>query len=245
MKPIVPIRKTAFTLIELLVVVAIISILTAILLPVFAQAREKARQTSCLNNEKQLAYGVIMYLQDNDETLLPTATPRPGDLTGNNPILWPDEIDPYVKDNQIRLCPDDSSEPAAYLNSYGLNELNFADETDTGAPPPKILAQFQTPAYTVMLGEIGTGSIGNLTDYTTLVAGAYKLVAPDVQLNDQFDARPAFRHQQRANISVHGWPCPVSAHRAVLRGAVSGGQVVLHESGSSCRLSWLVITDRS
>src|ERR1041385_3748666 len=66
-------NKRGFTLIELLVVIAIIAILAAILFPVFAQAREKARQTSCLSNEKQLGLAVMQYLQDYDE-LLPTGT---------------------------------------------------------------------------------------------------------------------------------------------------------------------------
>jgi prepilin-type processing-associated H-X9-DG protein len=176
-------------------------VLAAILFPVFASAREKARQITCASNEKQLAYGVLIYLQDYDETLLPTAVPRPGDTSGNNPILWPDEISPYLTNNQIRLCPSDSSEPPAYANSYGLTELNFPDMTDTPVNPPQVLAAFNDPAETVMLGELGVGSIGNLTDYTTVVSGAYKLTVPDVQLNDQFDARPSPRHQQRANIA--------------------------------------------
>jgi len=65
-------RKHGFTLIELLVVIAIIAILAAILFPVFAKAREKARQTSCLNNQRQITTGILMYAQDHDE-LLPTA----------------------------------------------------------------------------------------------------------------------------------------------------------------------------
>lgn len=65
-------KEKGFTLIELLVVIAIIAILAAILFPVFARAREKARQTSCLSNLKQLALGVLMYTQDYDE-ILPTA----------------------------------------------------------------------------------------------------------------------------------------------------------------------------
>ena len=68
----------AFTLIELLVVIAIIAILAAILFPVFAQAREKARATSCLNNEKQLVLGLLQYLQDSDEAFPPTVTEREG-----------------------------------------------------------------------------------------------------------------------------------------------------------------------
>jgi prepilin-type N-terminal cleavage/methylation domain-containing protein len=61
-------RRSAFTLIELLVVIAIIAILAAILFPVFAQAREKARQAACLSNLKQIGTGVMMYVQDYDET---------------------------------------------------------------------------------------------------------------------------------------------------------------------------------
>src|SRR6185295_14534781 len=75
----------AFTLIELLVVIAIISILAAILFPVFAQAREKARQATCLSNEKQIGLAILAYCQDYDETLPPatyslpaSASPTPG-----------------------------------------------------------------------------------------------------------------------------------------------------------------------
>lgn len=189
-------NRSGFTLIELLVVVAIIAVLAAILFPVLATAREKARQTTCLSDEKQLAMAVLMYAGDYDEYLCPTDTGQV-DAKGNE-ILWPDLLDPYVKSAAVRLCP---SDPKEHLCSYGLNELNFADMGDPGAIPPKVLGKFEAPAQTVMLGELGVGSTGNFNDFTTVRLGTYKLTAPDVDLNDPFDARPACRHFQRANIA--------------------------------------------
>jgi prepilin-type N-terminal cleavage/methylation domain-containing protein len=94
--------KRGFTLIELLVVIAIIAILAAILFPVFAKAREKARQASCQSNLKQLALGVLMYAQDYDETL-----PLWNRYANANqmPLAPPAAIFPYVKNVQIYECP--------------------------------------------------------------------------------------------------------------------------------------------
>src|SRR5689334_23845986 len=86
----------AFTLIELLVVIAIIAILAAILFPVFAQAREKARSISCLSNGNQLGKAVIMYVQDYDETY-PFSTDATDAFGPNRVDSWPDRIFPYVK----------------------------------------------------------------------------------------------------------------------------------------------------
>ncbi len=83
-----------FTLIELLVVIAIIAILAAILFPVFAQAREKARQTTCLSNLKQVGMGVVMYAQDYDETYPMGSFILPGMAAA---VTWQDLIEPYVK----------------------------------------------------------------------------------------------------------------------------------------------------
>jgi prepilin-type N-terminal cleavage/methylation domain-containing protein/prepilin-type processing-associated H-X9-DG protein len=102
--------RKGFTLIELLVVIAIIAILAAILFPVFAKAREKARQSSCLSNCKQLALGCLQYAQDYDETL------APGYIGGPYPE-WYTVIMPYVKNTQILQCPS-----FTYTgNSYGYN----------------------------------------------------------------------------------------------------------------------------
>ncbi|HLK61335.1 MAG TPA: prepilin-type N-terminal cleavage/methylation domain-containing protein [Chthonomonadaceae bacterium] len=102
-------RPHAFTLIELLVVIAIIAILAAILFPVFAQAREKARQTSCLSNIKEVSLSVLMYVQDYDETF-----PKTDFWDTNQPFpqgynLWSgvNVTQPYIKNKQVLLCPDD------------------------------------------------------------------------------------------------------------------------------------------
>ena len=99
-------RGRGFTLIELLVVIAIIAILAAILFPVFAQAREKARQTGCLSNLKQIGNALTMYVQDYDE-ILPSpdhATDGPSSL--NDP-KWMDRIYPYARNEQLFNCPSD------------------------------------------------------------------------------------------------------------------------------------------
>ena len=97
-----PACAAAFTLIELLVVIAIIAVLAAILFPVFAQAREKARQTSCLSNLKQLGTAYVMYMQDADETLPLTIMNGPASS-------WLNASQPYIKNRGVYRCPSDGS----------------------------------------------------------------------------------------------------------------------------------------
>jgi prepilin-type N-terminal cleavage/methylation domain-containing protein/prepilin-type processing-associated H-X9-DG protein len=101
--------RKGFTLIELLVVIAIIAILAAILFPVFARAREKARATSCLSNVKQLTLGIKMYNQDYDEMLIP------GNIgTALGVLPWTRLVEPYVKNAQITRCPSDKTRDPGY-----------------------------------------------------------------------------------------------------------------------------------
>src|SRR5262249_24861036 len=95
-------RRTGFTLIELLVVIAFIAILAAILFPVFAQAREKARQTTCLSNHKQVGHAILMYAQDYDEMFVPQWIWIQKDDQGLDRYpQWPRLLQPYVKSGEV------------------------------------------------------------------------------------------------------------------------------------------------
>jgi prepilin-type N-terminal cleavage/methylation domain-containing protein/prepilin-type processing-associated H-X9-DG protein len=121
-----PSVSAGFTLIELLVVIAIIAILAAILFPVFSRAREKARQASCQSNLKQLSLGVLMYIQDYDETYPPFAY-----IAGGVPYTAFDMVLPYIKNRQILLCPDDKQGrviggPASFIPSPPAPACSYA-----------------------------------------------------------------------------------------------------------------------
>ncbi len=145
-------RKSGFTLIELLVVIAIIAILAAILFPVFARAREKARQTSCLSNIKELSLGCLMYAQDYDEIMVNSALWEPYD-NGNGPLhWWEDMIFPYTKNAQIYLCPSGDHTgiwyPQANCAAYSppLTDYDVCDWT-VGQP----LAKYVAPSSTLLI----------------------------------------------------------------------------------------------
>jgi prepilin-type N-terminal cleavage/methylation domain-containing protein/prepilin-type processing-associated H-X9-DG protein len=143
-------ERFAFTLIELLVVIAIIAILAAILFPVFAQAREKARATACLSNEKQLGLALMQYVQDYDQTW-----PCGRYNTSSGGVMfpsgrgWQQAVFPYAKSTDLFRCPNDDTPvpPGAPNNSvisYAMN-ANLAEVSD---------ADLTKPAMTVGLVEV-------------------------------------------------------------------------------------------
>jgi prepilin-type N-terminal cleavage/methylation domain-containing protein/prepilin-type processing-associated H-X9-DG protein len=190
-------KASAFTLIELLVVIAIIAILAAILFPVFAQAREKARSISCLSNFKQVGLAVLMYVQDYDETVPdvdscgfagPCYVQYPADQA------WTMVIQPYIKNWQVYRCPDDPSatnngltkdpntenpEPNAPLakqewdwsyradTGFNMDWLSYDQGPCVGDMVIATLGKIQRPANTILMVD----SIWNLIGGTTPEGG--------------------------------------------------------------------------
>ncbi len=148
--PFVRQQRHGFTLIELLVVIAIISILAAILFPVFAQTREKARATSCLSDEKQLGLAFAQYVSDYDEKY-PTGVE--GFQFGAG---WAGEIYPYVKNISVFRCPDDTTSPPPNgqgVASYGYNQVIPLTNGNYGASSNS--ASFNEATKTIVLFEVG------------------------------------------------------------------------------------------
>jgi prepilin-type N-terminal cleavage/methylation domain-containing protein len=143
--------RGGFTLIELLFVIAIIAILAAILFPVFARAREMAKRTSCLSNVQQLAKAMMMYVQDFDGTYSPRfPDPKPGpNFTCRTcrTIDWRPYARPYVKNDQLFICPSDTGMPPQLV----------ADPMNQVSPRPARLADFFGTSYCfqVALTRIG------------------------------------------------------------------------------------------
>ncbi len=174
--------NNGFTLIELLVVIAIIAILAAILFPVFAQAREKARSISCLSNQKQIGTGIMMYVQDYDEMFPnnPCNINNPSNAFWNPfgggvcpfppPVGWGDQVQPYIKNTQVYKCPDvsipgstnpydngDNSGPPYYSLDGQPHTKAYSDYTFNYGLERASLAKLDRPASTISVTE-GTGS---------------------------------------------------------------------------------------
>jgi prepilin-type N-terminal cleavage/methylation domain-containing protein/prepilin-type processing-associated H-X9-DG protein len=199
--------KSAFTLIELLVVIAIIAILAAMLFPVFSQARERARASSCLSNTKQfgLAYG--MYIQDHDESWPLYSYSKNGKMvfwfgsqdTATKTSNFADSpLFPYLKSAQIHDCasaPDISLSPDKYYEGFGLG----ANESVMSTPTLPITdAKFDNPAETIVMGDSGGYRNGKAIRSSFLLLPSRYLVGPKVFLRNSSSVHG--RHQGFANI---------------------------------------------
>ncbi|MBC7804772.1 MAG: DUF1559 domain-containing protein [Akkermansiaceae bacterium] len=171
-------RVSAFTLIELLVVIAIIAILAAILFPVFARAREKARQTTCLSNEKQIGLAMMQYVSDYDETLPPGRYYTPGGTA----YAWDNYIEPYAQGagtianaaygngkNPYLVCPSDAivrtggngnrstRSYAITMSAFGTADYPWKPEvypcTGCGLTEGRPIADIGSPAGTIIVAE--------------------------------------------------------------------------------------------
>ena len=172
-------RRKAFTLIELLVVIAIIAILAAILFPVFAKAREKARQSSCASNLKQFGIGTMAYIQDYDELYYgnnnsPVTFGLPDGVSTANPnMLWVYQIYPYIKNAQMYNCPSSGVKwPTNIYSSslsYGFNDTYLNRVA---------LASLQCPSETLSIVDCGY----YLADWDTNAADNHKY--PNIVHND-------------------------------------------------------------
>ena len=170
-------RRFGFTLIELLVVIAIIAILAGFIFPVFAQAREKARQTTCISNLRQIGLAARMYIDDHDETMFPTSYAGPGSAyqqywygyhDARTDTALPERalLYPYMKNHQIKDCLSAAGilAPGAAIQglAYSVNSIYLTPSLANGGPIS--MARATAPADTILMSDgaylnLNSGSI--------------------------------------------------------------------------------------
>jgi prepilin-type N-terminal cleavage/methylation domain-containing protein/prepilin-type processing-associated H-X9-DG protein len=225
-------RRSAFTLIELLVVIAIIAIIAAILFPVFAQARESARASVCLSNEKQLGLAVMMYSTDHDERL-PLGSLYNSDL--NYGYGWAGQLYPYVKSVGVFICPDDTQgNLVRTVNGirYTLSPVSLCYSQDLvwidGALP-----KLNAPSKTIMFTEIAPGATSGQYDaadlsttneagggadtngqevYSPISLGGVYVIGPGYQLRSAAGYMGGSANGRSANLNATGYLSPEGRH---------------------------------
>ncbi|MCE5240967.1 prepilin-type N-terminal cleavage/methylation domain-containing protein [bacterium] len=206
-------KRRGFTLIELLVVIAIIAILAAILFPVFAKAREKARQASCLSNCRQLGTALMQYLQDYDETL-PFAS-----FESPDPVRYGmQKLSPYIKNEQIWACPSAPSVVSYYFadgslpgrtipHGWGFDQIHY---------PYRII--YDTP---MTIGDIkqpaNSGVLFEKTNAITTMPYVYCAVCYSTAA--AYTSQVADRHNNGLNVGFYDGHAKWLSKTTVLSGA--------------------------
>jgi len=205
--------RVGFTLIELLVVIAIIAVLAAILFPVFSQVREKARSTACLSNTKQLGLALSQYYQDWDERLVLN-----GIALGYQYGQWADFLQPYIKNDQLLLCPGsqrNSSRPydrwitgqgrqCAYtVNNVYWNNDYLGRLFEQGGSGPTSLAQIEDPVGTVFCTDGGDAETTGSSNGTQCVDLSARPISLQRDANIVPVGRPAILSNQGDFIARH------------------------------------------
>ncbi len=199
-------KRKGFTLIELLVVIAIIAILAAILFPVFAQVREKARATACLSNEKQLGLGIAQYINDYDEKLFfysdttSAADSRSNVLrpTPSYVARWWNQIMPYVKSNAVFTCPSDAG-PTLSQDING-NVVIPRSYIACRSAESLALAQINDPVETVVLVDKWDKDAAGAAVTDTWIESFNGDFDPDASSSDKTRMfKAGNRHQGRVN----------------------------------------------
>lgn len=213
-------RRSAFTLIELLVVIAIIAILAAILFPVFAQAREKARQSACLSNMKQIMLGLHMYTQDYDETFPPERMPNVTNPGGPAGCTWRYALNSYIKNLQVWYCPDDAIN-AGWSEGYLDGQTFGVAQNNTGAR--HLSYTYNGSIYNAGGANLGIGLPAVQLPSNEILVVETRFQYPDIGLNlfgDKNAATPTC-----SNIGTHKELGPSITHNGMMNFGFIDGHV--------------------